>query len=727
MDPVQIMMRAWERIGSVISSPISALTFLVGHILVFPIDCLFLLYDILAVNWRKLGLFGADCRDMRGSCGSAAKYTNKWMFRLFVCPKVRRHEDSAHFSCGAPGRRTQPIRGLLGLLFLAALLITGLGIVMFAGEEETTKEPEPQQGGEVIAESLQRADTAFAEEDYATALTYYKKLLGLDPRNKKALYRAGFCLEQDGQIKRARLHYRQAISGTGGLPQAAARLALSHYRAGAVARAGSFAEKALAMGNDSAVVQAIVAESSLLSGETEDAVRFLKTAVEKQPDDPIVMSARAKVLLARGQIQQVAELMANTENPPTLPTWRLCEAELLWKHGKPMEASRKLESFLFEHPQWHNLRVVNVGILLSAGRVREALKKIERMRGELALPYPYILAVALSLRQYGQPDHALEIALDLTREQRVRPRAHLLAAEIYLDKGVPLRAAHHSEAALTLRPNNARGHVLAGRTRLRQGKTAEAREFFEKAVEMAPNSAEAHYFLGKAHVQSGETERAAPELRQACNLAPNKGMYHLYHGRALVSTGKNEEADAAFQKAASLLPDPHSAYTHLGWLAKQRGDREQAFSYYQKAIAANPSRAAVAYHNLALMLLPNRRHVPLALAMAHTAQAISPPRNRPETSGTLADALVRAGYTRMALPAARIAARLHPDEDQRQLTLGLAEAAAGHREEAVGALEQAMKLADRPKDRKRIQGIIESLSGGTAAGEADGTDGGSEK
>lgn len=715
MDPIIHVIRAGKKLHSILASPLSAFTFVAAHVFVFPIDCFFLAYDIVAVNLRKFGLFGGDCRNIQGRCGAPLKYTNRWMFRLFVCPRAVFKKHSSQYSCGTPDRGPHPVRGLLGLCFLAALLAAGIGAFVVTTYEERPGRPNGRSDRELIADYSRRADAAFSRKDYREALEYYEKLLRLVPRHRQGLYRAGICMEKGGDLKRAQIHYARAMSGKDGIADAGARLAALLYAEGSVRRARACARDALQMGSDAATVHALVAEDAAMRGKTKEATRHLDKAVAQNPDHPIVMSARARTLLKTGRIEEAARLMAQRREPISLPTWRLCEAELLWKQGHPTKASRKLEEYLFDHPKSHHLRVTNVRILLATGKVDEALGRIRRMRNELALPYPYIMQLALALKKYDRSDPALDIALDLTRQEQVRIPAHLLAAEIYLENDLTVRAAHHSNAILSAEPDNLKALLLAGRTRLRQGESDKARESLQKALKASPDSAEVHYRLGRLKLLSGENASARAKLETACRLAPDNGEYRLFHGRALMAAGQYGEAAKAFQAAASHLSDPYSAYTHLGWLAREQGNQDQALAWYQKAIKANPSRAAVAYHNLAEILLQDRHYVPLALAMSHTALALSSPQERVEMAGVLADALTRSGYPRMAVRPARLAAQLTPDQGLRQLTLGITEAAAGNTHEAITALEKALKLTDKEQARKHIRGIIDSLTDDSSA------------
>jgi hypothetical protein len=97
-----------------------------GRLAMLPIDCLFCLYDALAVNLRKTGLFEEQCGE-RGFCGPAAKYTNKWIFHLVICPHHRKASEEAPLQCTVNGTDRPRLLRLLLALVVAMILLAGAG------------------------------------------------------------------------------------------------------------------------------------------------------------------------------------------------------------------------------------------------------------------------------------------------------------------------------------------------------------------------------------------------------------------------------------------------------------------------------------------------------------------------------------------------------------------------------------------------------------------------
>jgi tetratricopeptide (TPR) repeat protein len=685
-----------------------------ARIAVFPVDCMFCVYDVFAVGLRKTGALGKNRKCYRdGVCRSVRKYTNEWLFRLVVCPKADAENETCRATRGAP---VYLLRGILGLTVFALVVV---GVVLGTGLYWSRRGVDGARAGgtgarddRAIAEleaCMALADQARSTGNYSAALHQYHKALQLSPGLKEAEFRMGLCLQKMGNEAIARKYFRRASSGPSGVPDAAARLADSLYRIGQVVPASEAAERAFKLGAKTAPIHAMLAELALIKDDMEGAQEHLSRAVKRNSQDEIVRTVRVKMLLRRGKIREALSFMDDVEKPISLPTWRLCRIWLLQYQGKPEEAYSRLKQLLEEYTGSALAHVWMVELLFAGGEHEKAIAKTRDLTRSFPMPDEQKLRLARVLQSYGQAGHALELALDLTRSTEAGESAHLLAGDIYMDEELPLRAQWHATRALDINPGEPHALTLAGRVAYAEGQHMEARRNLKTAVERAPGYAPAHFMLGLTEYAIKDLSLAAASLKRACELAPEVGEYHYYHGRALAGSGQEEEAAAELTRAAELMGDPHLAWTDLGMLAEKRGDAEDAMRFYRKAVEANPARAVVAYNNLASHLLSTNRTIPLALALAHTAQALSSTSHQGATSDTYAEALVRAGFAGAAVRPARLAAAAHPESAAIQIRLGLAEAAAGNRERAISILERAEQLATTEQMQARATELLRQV------------------
>ena len=104
----------------------------VGQVALLSVDCLFLAFDVVAVNLKKTGLFKEDCRGgigNEGRCRPCRKYTNLWLFRL-ICRDVRFPSEIPLPGCAArDGVRIYFLRSVGGALLILALLCGALVVM----------------------------------------------------------------------------------------------------------------------------------------------------------------------------------------------------------------------------------------------------------------------------------------------------------------------------------------------------------------------------------------------------------------------------------------------------------------------------------------------------------------------------------------------------------------------------------------------------------------------
>lgn len=684
-----------------------------AHVLVFPVDCAFCVYDVLTVNFKKTGLFGLDCRGRSGqSCPPARKYTNKWLFRLVVCPDSRSATPQRSDAC--PRRDSvsrYPVRGVLFLLILACLVGGGVigGILYWPRVTPGSDGPAGRQ--ELATEDIRAGDEAFEAGNHDLAFAHYVDALKLAPRNRRIAYRAGRCLEHQGELESAMDYYRRAIPGEQGIPDAARRLALHSYRQGRLHHAGAFARRAIELGIEDGRCEAMASEHFLMLDEAEKAKEHMDRAVALADDQNVVRAARARMLLANGELEKAASVLKEGRGTPPaqLPTWRLCQADILWKQGKPEEASTVLKSLIEEFSDAAPLRIFDVQLLLEAGQREEAISRVEELQNTFPLEPQMELHLARVLNKHGERGRALSLALEQTDRADMAREANLLAGQIYMGSGLLEPALHHAQTVLHEAPDNVDGLMLRGRVALGRNDHQTAREQFERILESRPEAPQVQYLLGINHLASENFERAIEHLKEACELQPDSGRYRFQYAKALQKAGKPKLAEEQLKQAADQMPNPYQAYTWLGLMAHNAEEHQKAAEYYRQAIQADPARSAVASNNLAELILQTGQRSPMALALAYTSHANCPPQLKDESADTLAKALINLGGAASALPAARLAASASPDDPGRLLRLGLAEGAAGNADRALDALRKAQEKGEGEEVAEVAQKLIKAI------------------
>jgi tetratricopeptide (TPR) repeat protein len=665
--PIRHFGRALARVGR---PPARVL----AHLLLLPVDVLFLAFDLFAVNLRKTRLFKNDCRGKDsyhgGRCPPSRKYTNRFLFRC-VCREAARSPHGG-FACRARERvRISYVRCLAAGVTLAALVLAAdVATVHFwprtAGGPDTAA-----RVTRLVAERVQKGDAAYSAGNYADALPLFQGAVRLAPDNKELWYKAGLCLAAQGQ-----------------------------------------SDDADSLGCADGTSYAILADQCLWQGDPTGAGRFLAAAQDAgSADKDALLVARAHMLLVQKKPEEAIGLLdgvpAGSAFAPLAALYRM---DALWKTGQPQKGIEQLESVANapSTPAW--LSLVAVDSRFAAGQRKEALTEADKAAARFDKDAQVKLRLARILSARGEDGRAILLAQGCASEPQLEAQSSDLLAGIYLRRGLPELAKDCAGRALAADAGDVEAMLLAGRAALALGDAQGAATEFKAATRAAPDRVEAWQMLASAQSASRDAAGAEESLRQACKLDPKDAAAHEQLALVLLSAGRKADARKELETATSLAPGAYASWTSLGLLAQQDNDLPKARECYSRAVEAAPDRAVVAANNLAELLLSDQHDVPLALAFAYAAhlRSAGTPLHA-QVADTLAQALIRAGYPATALGVAREAAGADPQSADRRFRLGVAEAAAGNNTAAISALEEAAHLEPDSEPGKMAQGLAEFL------------------
>jgi serine/threonine-protein kinase len=159
------------------------------------------------------------------------------------------------------------------------------------------------------------------------------------------------------------------------------------------------------------------------------------------------------------------------------------------------------------------------------------------------------------------------------------------SAEAYLVLGDVHAAASDEIASLdayreaAARARTAKAHIALGEATTDAGLFDEAEAALQAAINLRPDDARGHEQLAYLYYLMERPEAAANQYRQAARCAPGRGAVHRNLGTILYVLGRRDEAMAAFEDALAIEPDL-VAYSNLGTLhfeAGRYGDAAEAF------------------------------------------------------------------------------------------------------------------------------------------------------
>ncbi len=266
------------------------------------------------------------------------------------------------------------------------------------------------------------------------------------------------------------------------------------------------------------------------------------------------------------------------------------------------------------------------------------------------------------------------------------------------------RARQAAEKAVALAPNRSEGYLALGYLeRLVSKDYNRALDQYEKALRLAPGDASALRGMALAQQGLGRWDAAVEYFRQAERFDPRSVATERYLGDALLWLRRHAEAREIFDRALALAPAnvtliENKAMTYLG-----EGDLTRARAVLQAAPKEVEPTALVAYlanyQDLGWVLDEEQREILLRL----TPSAFDDDR------GTWALCLVQGyalkgdaakvrAYAEEARKAFEEQLRAAPNDASRHVSLGLALAYLGRKEEAIREGQRGVALSPVAKN-----------------------------
>jgi tetratricopeptide (TPR) repeat protein len=312
---------------------------------------------------------------------------------------------------------------------------------------------------------------------------------------------------------------------------------------------------------------------------------------------------------------------------------------------------------------------------------------------------------------------------------------------------VPLRSEAIDEArrAVELRPKSAGSYEALGSVLARFAEYPAARQAFEKALDLDPASVDTRYSLALVLAQLSEYAAAEGHLRRAVELAadtPRSANLHFLLGRILSALDKPGEAAAECERAINLRPDYADAYVELAAARRKLLDEAGSFQALYRAVELAPNNAEAQYRlgmeyhgkdqgdkalehlRVAYGLTPGDRRIVYNYALAlrlygNSEEADVVSRRLMETvkssvgaTDSALDAerltnegveLEKRGDTLSAIARYRAALEIKPLEVLVRRNLGLALCRAGHFDQGIRELKEALRLD--PNDAATTQAL----------------------
>jgi putative PEP-CTERM system TPR-repeat lipoprotein len=452
-------------------------------------------------------------------------------------------------------------------------------------------------------------------------------------------------------------------------PRALTAAAMYFQLRGDSARARELFERAAARETDGAVARMFVAAALVQDGRREDAEQLLRRVVEQQPENGQALNALAELALARGALDEGAELLTRAADHSDTVLPRLALVQLRLRQGDLAAAKEQLERAATAAPGSPEVGAVSGVIALAEGRPQDAVALLAK--AETALPNRLGVTLALARAQIasGKPDDAR------TTVQRV-----LAAAP----RSLPLR-------------------LMLGEAELRLGNAEEASSIAAQLKADYPAQSGGYILEADAQIATRRYNAAADTLATAFERESTwPVLTRLLEARQLA--GQSAEAMSAIQQWVAANPQHVPGKLMQAGLLQSADRDAEALGAYQAVIAIDDSNLA-ALNNAAW--LANELNRPGALDLAEKAHALA--RDNPAVLDTLGWILVGQKRGSEAIPHLSRAAELAPNAPEIRYHLASALAADGKSAEARSILTTVVNGSRDFEGKTEARRLLESL------------------
>jgi len=206
------------------------------------------------------------------------------------------------------------------------------------------------------------------KQQYADAVTAWKKALDVDPTDGKAQYHLAYALDKQGQLADAIAHYRKSIELGGFNAASYSSLSVALTRTGDIDGAINAANQALALKPKDALTEGNLAAALLQAGRTDEAVEHIEKALAIDPNFADAHNMLGIVLARAGRLDDAVEHLQKAVSvmPDSL--------EYRFNLGRILAARH---SFADALPQFEK------AVELSGGNEPQSLEMLADMYGEL--------------------------------------------------------------------------------------------------------------------------------------------------------------------------------------------------------------------------------------------------------------------------------------------------------------------------------------------------------
>jgi cellulose synthase operon protein C len=340
------------------------------------------------------------------------------------------------------------------------------------------------------------------------------------------------------------------------------------------------------------VVENLLMDALIKSGNRVQAVALLEQRVKKDPLDLAARQTLASLMMQQGRPDRVVELLGEVDGPELLRTRGLGELIDLARRtvSKATADIKRLTEESSRKPQDEEIRVQLAEAQLAQGDARAAIRTLDGLKSTQLTARVAAARLAALLATENKRDSNLLVDQLLKPNGGIEAEVLLAAAaSAYRHQELSI-AGRLLDRAASLKPQQPEIALRRASVAFDEGRFDKARELLEPLAESA-NLPAAQFALARVLEEDGDIDGARTALKKAVKSSPGKSEPALMLAALEQRAGRPREAQAAVD--ALIANDTDGTAMHSAGLVAFRANRfDEARTRFRQAVDRAPGNAA---------------------------------------------------------------------------------------------------------------------------------------
>lgn len=435
-------------------------------------------------------------------------------------------------------------------------------------------------------------------ENHEEALTMFKRVCEMNPKNGAAFYKtAELLLRQNNE--------EEALK---------------------------YAEKAVQLDKNNSYYLEMLAEIQENTNQWKDAVKTYDDMIKRLPGGKKYRLSKARVYIKHRQTKNaIKELEKVEEETGPSPEIYQTRQQLYLQDDNARQAEVECKNWMKAFPEDDEAKMTYARFLIEQKRYKEAKQQLsELVESDQGFATAHLLLANLYLLENDEKkaDEEIEKAIrspELPVEAKIELVSGFLAGpQLKEDEDKALKLC---ELILESHPGSSKALILKGDLLNKFGYKKEARDCYIKAVATEKNNFALWEQLVLLDLNLNETDSIRKHTAEAKELFPNSAIFAFYNGLSNLILRQYEKSAESLEDARRLSVGNRQMlqeiYSQLGDAYYNLKDNEKSFAAYDEALKLDSSNAHV-LNNYAYFLSLEKSRLQQALNMSRRLVALHP-------------------------------------------------------------------------------------------------------